>query len=227
MSLRPKLSMPQRRRDLLYRRVGDRVVILDTATNEAMALEPSVAVVWMSCDGTASPEVVVEQTGLTSDQLDSFLVALSTRGLLEPSDSSQPNVISRRAVLGAGAGLSAGLMASVLLPTPAMASSGTGGGANTSPAVASASAVSASATEGGALSTNTTTTQVPPSHGSSPRPLQSPALAFTGMDAKEDIAAAAGLIAAGATIVAASKRGLMRGRRPRATPGSERSGTDG
>jgi hypothetical protein len=215
VSQRPKLSMPQRRRDLLHRRVGDGVVILDTATNEAMALEPSVAVVWMACDGTANPQVVAEQTGLTPDQLNHSIVALSTTGLLEPEDSSEPNVISRRAVLGAGAGLSAGVMASVLLPTPAMASSAPGGGVNTNPAGPTASAASASATEAGALSTNTTSNQVPLSHGSSPQSSQSRGLAFTGEDSKDRIEAAVGLIAAGATIVAANQRGRLTGRRPR------------
>ena len=207
MSQRPKLSSPQRRRELLHRRVGDRVVVLDTETNLAMALEPSVAAVWTALEGTADPEVVAEQTGLTPEEVEGSLVALSAAGLLEPLDSSERSMISRRAVLGVGAGASAALISSVLLPTPAMASSGAGETTNTNGPVAGASAASGSAASAGSLTTTATTAGAPGSRTSSPQPHSSGGLAFTGLDSRDDIVVAAGLIAAGVTVVAANTRG--------------------
>jgi hypothetical protein len=210
VSQRAKLSVPQRRRDLLHRRAGDWVIVLDPATNQAMALEPSAAVVWMACDGGATPEHVAEQTGLTSEQLDSSLAALSSVSLLEPSDPSHLKMISRRAVLGAGAGVSAGLITSVLLPTPAMASSGPAGAPNTNKPVPNNSAAPLSSESAGSLTATAPTTGATRSHGSSPQPHSSGGLAFTGLDAQDDVGAAAGLIATGATILAANRRGAAK-----------------
>ena len=210
MSKRSNRSMPQRRRELVHRRVGASVVLLDPGTNEAMALEPAVAVVWMACDGAANPEVVAEQTGLTAEQVSGALAALSTAGLLEPVRSDQLKAISRRAVLGAGAGVGAALITSVVLPTPAMASSGQAGAPNTNKPVLNNSAAPLSSASAGSPTTTNTTGEAQRSHLTTSQPHSSGALAFTGLDPRDDVAVAAGLIAAGVTIVAANRRGAAK-----------------
>jgi len=206
VSQKAKLSIPQRRRELLHRRVGDRVVVLDTATNRAMALEASMGVVWLACDGTASPEVVAGQTGLTLEQVEGSLGALSTAGLLEPLESSQRSVISRRAVLGAGAGVSAALVTTVLLPTPAMASSGVGETTTTNGPVPGVSAASGAQTAG-SVNPGPTTARLPSTDRPAANSSHSGVLAFTGLDAQDEIGVAVGMLAAGTAIVAANKRG--------------------
>jgi hypothetical protein len=74
-----------------YRRIGDEVVIVDTANNRMMTLNETGSAIWMMLDGKKVGEIAaalaesfcVDETQSLEDSI-SFLQEMESRGLIKP-----------------------------------------------------------------------------------------------------------------------------------------------
>jgi hypothetical protein len=201
-------SRPRRKEGVVHRELSEGVVTLDSETREAHSLTPTAAQVWLACDGKRSPRALAEFTGLEVGSVEETLVALDEANLLEAASAS--GGLTRRAVLAGGAGVGVAVVTSIVLPTPAMASSGGPPPSSTTTVAPSTSTAPQQTTttvsggnggNGGNGASGGTVAQATPaspasSHG---------ALAFTGVNARDEVAVALGLVAAGGVIAATAK----------------------
>jgi hypothetical protein len=118
---------PLARQDgLLVERVDDELLVFDGDQNHAHVLTPSAARLWELCDGTRCQAELQEESGLEADTVQLALAQLQERGLLAqpaPPGISRRGVLRAGAIAGAGVGLGAPLIRSIVAPTPAMATS--------------------------------------------------------------------------------------------------------
>jgi hypothetical protein len=117
-----------RNTDLLIEPVGDELVVLDCASNEAHALDARAAALWRACDGQRSVAELARDCSLPETVVDDTLQRLADCDLLMPveavSDGVSRRVVVRRlALAGAGVGFGLPLIASVAVrPASAAAS---------------------------------------------------------------------------------------------------------
>lgn len=197
---------PRRREDVLFRQVDGGIVALDPETNQAHALELPAARVWLACDGTLDADALADRLDVPLDAITDILSSLADAGIV----NAQTRKLSRRAALAGSAGIGVGLVATIVLPTPAMASSrptqtGISPESAQGEQTASAAETPTGPTTAGPTTTKPTTT-TSPSGNKAPQTEPAQELAFTGADLIDDVAIAAGAIGAGAAIVAASRK---------------------
>ncbi|HEX6393050.1 MAG TPA: PqqD family protein [Acidimicrobiales bacterium] len=198
---------PRRRDDVLFRQVDRGVVALDPKTQQAHALEPPAAQVWAACDGADDVDALAVRLEVPVDTVRHILGCLADAGLMNGENDRK---FSRRAALAGSAGVGVGLVATIVLPTPAMAASrpnqtGISPESAQGEQTASAAETPTGPTTAGPTTTEPNTTTSTPRNGAhQTEPAQE--LAFTGADLTDDVAIAAGAIGAGAAIVAASRK---------------------
>lgn len=105
-----------RRSDVVSRVEGDETLVLDLKTQVAHCLSGDVATVWNADE--ASREAVAAVTGLAIDAVAAAAESLAELGLV-----SAPAGLSRRTLVARGAVVGGAFVATVALPTAAMASS--------------------------------------------------------------------------------------------------------
>lgn len=199
---------PQRRSDVLFRHVGDQIVALNPRTQQVHALEPLAARVFQTCDGSLDVKALADRLDIPATNVSDIVDSLASVGIILGNERK----LSRRKALAGGAGLGAGLMASIVLPTPAMAASG---GPRHTPELGSGQGNEVLGN--GAIAEPQSNPEPPdnasPGAGSEPSSsvvtpdsARSNGLAFTGIDVTETVAVAAGAIGTGAAMVAAVRK---------------------
>ena len=93
MAIIAESSKPSARTDLVFRRLADEWVVLDSTTDQLHVLNLTAALVWLACDGIRTPaEIAVEvmsdfETPPPADvvraDVDAALIDLGERGLLQ------------------------------------------------------------------------------------------------------------------------------------------------
>jgi hypothetical protein len=125
-----------RRRELLTQQVGDELVIYDQQSHEAHRLSPTAAIVWREANGDRSiaelslklrdavTRISLPQTPLNDDNGEALvrlaISELDRVGLLARGLPGLNQRVSRREMIGITAAL-VPVVASILVPTPAMA----------------------------------------------------------------------------------------------------------
>lgn len=209
-----------RRADVVHREAGDGAVVVDAQTMQAYALDRTAAVVFRHCDGSRDLDELPRSTGLPTLEVDNALHALHEAGLIV-MDASPPH-ISRRAALAAGAGIGAALVTTLVLPTPAMAASGTSPSppstqpptttpAHTSPGGSGPSGSGPGGSESGGTGSAAELAAAPSSGAASGG---NGTLPLTGYDAARDVVVAGAAIAAGAGLVASTRKAQTKAPEP-------------
>ncbi len=106
------------------------LLVYDSESHLAHALQGDVAAVWRACDGRSDVRTLAARCGTSVEDVQVTLARLAELGLLQVADRDAPGDTRREALrklaLG-GVGLAAvPTISSILVPTPAMAQSGTG-----------------------------------------------------------------------------------------------------
>jgi coenzyme PQQ synthesis protein D (PqqD) len=110
--------------DLIVDGIGDELLVYDTTTNRAHALNSDAAAVWKACNGTRSAEEIAAATGLSPAAVELALDNLLDIDLI--TDHARTG-ISRRAALRritlttAGLAVALPVIRSITAPTAAMA----------------------------------------------------------------------------------------------------------
>lgn len=112
-----------RRADLVSRREGDEVLVLDLESQTAHCLDGDVARVWEAIEAPAGHEAIEACTGLGPDAVSAALSTLHDLGLARSATGISRRTLTRGAAVG-GAVIAAGVV-SIPLPAAARANSAT------------------------------------------------------------------------------------------------------
>lgn len=121
------MSTFTRRQDVVVRVEGDEILVLDTISETAHCLSGDVATVWQADEAATTVDALVATTGLSTDEVETALVALHELGLVSVATGGlgRRSLLIRGAAVG-GAVVAAGVV-SIPLPASARANSATWG----------------------------------------------------------------------------------------------------
>jgi hypothetical protein len=198
---------PQRQSDVLFRHVGDQIVAINPRTQQVHALEPLAARIFEACDGSLDVKDLAERLETPISTVSEIIDGLADTGIMLGAERR----FSRRRAIAGGAGLGAGVVASIVLPAPAMAASGPlshppqpdlGQGNQAPDTTITEPRSDAQPQESGAPEAGSAPTFSTATAGSG----TGKGLAFTGVDVAEAVAVAAGAIGTGAAMVAGARK---------------------
>lgn len=118
-----------REHGLLVEEVDDELLIFDTESAHAHALNSPAASIWRLADGQRGLAELEEISGLSEDAVRLAVQQLRDCSLLAepPGPGVSRRAVLRSGVVGAGVGLATPVIRSLVAPTPSMAASPPGG----------------------------------------------------------------------------------------------------
>ena len=111
---------------LVSEELETQVLLYDTESHLAHALEGEAAGVWRACDGHADVQTLALRCATTEDEVRATLGRLDELGLLERGGETRRSALVKMTAAGVGLGAGIPTIASIVVPTAAAANSAQG-----------------------------------------------------------------------------------------------------